>query len=342
MQAASFHKAASLGANTLKTLAIADLYNQVRDRVTTSIASPNSNQNPAIAELVAKLEGRLEVRPPLLPKEWEAWQILGLHKVLGKRAQARLHAAFTDNVGHPEAIAKALESLADESRFATAYCNAVARNATPLLGDAPLDETGSALRIRCARGADARTLDELVDRARDWNLILSTFALIAGESPESPPIRNLDKGSVILDVVTSPATYVVLSGAITAAVKGLEFVTKYKAAKKEWVAIDLATAELDAKIERATVEAKAAATTAVLDRAPPGGPGTEHAALAVDRLVAFLNDGGQVHYLPSGREADDEGVRRFAAMVNGLYALQDGRVGSDPQKRLPSDGSSGP
>jgi len=342
MQLENLRFVAHYAASTISSNDLHGRYTNLVKRLEAAVASPGSNQPPAIHNETQALLTAIRPEPPLTPDQRTAWLTLGIDRVLGPSAAARIEQSFTHHIGHPAAIAQELVTLDTETQLVLQLCSLVTKNVQRFEGVPPQRES-PVLSIRCGHAVDARNLEDLEDRVSQWNLILKTLAEAAGVPPSSPPLVALERGSVIFGVTIDPETWTILKLLAEAVIPTLGAMKGLIELRTVLAKAKIPTEPVQTKIEEQTAQAEGQALAALAAARPGATPEQKaHHSAAIVKLTLFLRDGGEFHYLPgpSGTDADTQRVSdhllRFYAERNQVLAA------ATEHERLPAEGSKDP
>lgn len=324
MNAGTFRAAAQLGARLIRKSKLSELYDDLAKRLDAAAASPQSNQGPEITRTMGRIDQAHQTAvaaTQLTPGQTDAWQILGVDQVIGPKAMDHLRNVFGQHIGNYPDIANGVREFKGRSLTVAAYCDQIAQNAANLQSPSELAHL-PALRVHCKGNVDVHTLEDMAARADEWHLILTTFAQLTGAPARSPVLRDLERGSLIIDIIVQPEVWKVVAAALDIIGKGLSALSSYLTLKKQLADAGLQTEMVDRELASGKERVSTAAAEAI--QTPSTAPEeANRARLAVDKLVIFLSNGGEIHYLPGPDEPEEEFTKALHGTLKNFYAIRD-------------------
>ena len=180
------------------------------------VQPPNAQQTNAqvvqLRDTIMQSQSALEPPVGWNAARREIFDGFGARGVVGKEASDALAFALSQNALDPAQAAVQIQRLLQNVAQLHQRCNQALTALTPLAQavQPATPSTGqAAVVLTFTKGAAIRTLEDLKVQADRWNYIATVFAELTGAPTESPPLIEVRRGSIILEL--SAALTVALS-----------------------------------------------------------------------------------------------------------------------------------
>lgn len=342
------------------------------DRLVASLNQARSNPSANSSQEVKKAREDviIELRKSI-PKSWNlfttrVFEKLGANSVLGEGGIQALEKIFVDFPADPHGAAQAVEALKQKTYQLQLRVQQFANVFGPLIDDMmpeAIPDGFSVVQLIFEQDASVRTVEELQQAAKDWHFILTGFARITGETFKSIPIRSIEQGSLLLELMATRAIVKLVTSSINdilsviertlqirktiAEVKKLELPDNSAVKNLEENLAAIVEKAADSAAEKAIKSLDAASTAK--KKAIDGEEKTQ-LKMSIKKMYLFISNGGKIDTLETEEDAEDNSelqskissrLSKMRELENAIKALEappiDNRVLGISDEDFPDD-----
>ncbi len=263
------------------------------------------------------------------PGQEKVWRLLGANHVLGASggnalAQGLFHAGgnFAAARQFMELFSENLDSLWITAEHLARHGKALEANESPTVSRS----TDPGISITYARDRSIGDLSRLSEEAQELDRALITLAEVAGASPASPALKTVDEGSLILEVLLDPNTFVILRTVALPLAQGVLLLIQLKKTMKELreVRLDELTPPVQKRFQEAADDLASSTAAHVLATANKSDDNELNNKLknSVKYFAVAMASGAELRLIPAEGSTDIEATKEATRLLEKVVEAQ--------------------
>jgi len=200
-----------------------------------------------------------EAHKEIHPVEWNVIKIklfksFGADELFGKTAIARLEEIFSKNQANPQAVATALNPIMQETKKVFTRITQLHTGLGPMIEEGrdadELEDGKTILQIIFEHDAAIKTMKDLEDNSKIWRRLFLAFARLVDEGAEDPEIVSVEKGSIIIEILTATPVAIAIAVGCDQILKVLERVLEIRKKFEEIKNLKLSNKKIEQELEK--------------------------------------------------------------------------------------------